>query len=155
MVISTKTYEFQTPSDISRVIASILEEYSYLEMAELAVTEMMVNAMEHGNLGISYEEKSRLLNTDDVMNEVEKRLKDPQYRGRNAFVEIKEFHDETVILICDEGSGFAWKDYLDKDLSKVKGLHGRGISLSLNFCKTLTYIGNGNKVIAVFDRPDV
>lgn len=152
MVISTKIYEFKTPADISRVIASILEDYAYLEMAELAVTEMMINAMEHGNLGISYEEKSSLLKTDDVINEVEKRLLDPEYRDRVAFVEIKEFHDETVIFICDEGKGFAWKDYLDKDLSKIKGLHGRGISLSLNFCKTLTYIGSGNKVIAVFDK---
>ncbi len=153
MIASTTTYTFKSPSDISSVVGAILRDYPYLEDAELTISEMMINAVEHGNLGITYEEKSRLLETDDVMGEVERRLNDPTYQDKKGFVEIKEFDDETVVFICDEGKGFAWKDYLDKDLSTIKGLHGRGISLSLKFCKTLTYIGNGNKVVVVFDRP--
>ncbi|NQW00284.1 MAG: ATP-binding protein [Rhodospirillales bacterium] len=152
--LSVTTFEFRTPDEIVSVINSILNQFPHLEYAELAISEMMINAVEHGNLGISYKEKSALLKTDAVYTEIARRLQDPKYKNRTASIEIKEMDDETVVFICDEGDGFAWKDYLDKDLSEAKGLHGRGISLSVQYCKILTYIGNGNKVIAVFDRAE-
>ena len=152
--LPTKSFEFKFPEDISSVMQSIIERFPYLEASEMAISELMINAIEHGNLGITYKEKSALLESDTVYEEIQRRLAQEKYVNRKASIEIKENGDETTILICDEGDGFEWKDYLDKDLANVKGLHGRGISLTLSFCKTLTYIGNGNKVIAVFDRPD-
>lgn len=155
MVISkTETFEFRSPDDITQVLSSILTQFPYLEDAELALSELMINAVEHGNLGITYQEKSAFLKSDTVYDEIQRRLFDKRYANRRASIEVKEMTDETVVFICDEGDGFPWKDYLDKDLSTIKGLHGRGISLTLKFCKTLSYIGNGNKVIAVFERPN-
>ncbi len=155
MVTSISTdYEFRSPADIVAVMEILLQKFPYLEKAEMAISELMVNAMEHGNLEISYQEKTALLKTNTVMDEVDNRLKDPLYGARRALLEVEEFTNETFVSISDEGPGFIWADFLDQDLSKNKGLHGRGISLALSQCKSLNYVGRGNKVVATFSRPD-
>jgi len=143
-------HEFRTLDEITRTMAAIVDEFPQLADAEMAITELLVNAVEHGILGISYEEKSRLLEKDSVLDEINRRMRDEKFASRSAFVEVREFPDETVVFVCDEGDGFSWHDYVDEDFSAKTGFHGRGIGLCQAFSRTLAYLGKGNKVIAVF-----
>jgi len=144
------TYEFRTLDHISTVLADILQQFPDLGDAEIAISELMINAVEHGIVGIDYNEKSKLLENGTIFKEIESRLQDQRYAERGAVIEVKAFDDEIVIFVADDGGGFAWKEYLDRNISKITGLHGRGIYVSEQFFKTLTYIGSGNKVVAVF-----
>lgn len=152
-VLKQQMYQFRSPNDITIVMEVILKEFPKLIDAKLAVWELMCNAVEHGVLGISFEEKTKLMESGGVDNEINKRLNDKKYKKLSALIEVKEFADEYVVFVCDDGAGFAWKNFLDKNILEITGLHGRGIPISETFCETLTYIGNGNKVVAVFVKP--
>jgi len=126
-------HEFRTLDDITTTMTAILDEFPQLTAAEMAITELLVNAVEHGILGIGYEEKSCLLETDSVLDEIDRRMRDEKFSGRTAFVEVREFPDETVVFVCDEGDGFSWRDYVDADFAAKTGFHGRGIGLCKPF----------------------
>ena len=145
-------YTFQAPDDIFSILPKLTAEFPCLASVELGLSELMLNAVEHGNLGITYEEKTALLSGEDgTFNEIERRLAMPEYKEREAYIEAWAEFDETIVMVVDQGAGFDWKVYLNKSLAEVAGLHGRGILLSESMFKTLTYIGKGNKVIAVMD----
>lgn len=114
----------------------------------LGLTELMLNAIEHGNLGISYAEKSSLIAANALETEVERRLSLPEYARRRARLKID--HDDTSVhfAIHDEGSGFDWKPFINMSPTRAFDTHGRGIALSklLSF-DHLEYRGCGNEVI--------
>lgn len=111
------------------------------------LTELMVNAVEHGNLGIGYDEKSRLNADNEWENEVTRRLS--QSSNRDKYVTITfERNDEGIsFLIEDQGDGFDWEQYMEMSPARVFDTHGRGIAMArmLSFDK-IEYLGKGNRV---------
>lgn len=153
MILTKKLsrYHFQSPEEIFAILPKLVSEFPSLAAVEMGVSELMLNAVEHGNLGISYQEKSQFMKNGGIQDEIQKRLAEPAYQDRQAYVEVRAEQDEVVVLIVDQGEGFDWKLYLNRDLADVTGMHGRGMMLSAAIFKTLTYVGNGNKVVAVVD----
>lgn len=118
-------------------------------VAVMGLSELLVNAIEHGNLGIDYDEKSRLKREDHWENEVERRLALPENVRKFASLSFELEPGEIVFTIQDCGSGFEWHDYLDLDPVRAYDPNGRGIALArhLSF-SSLNYQGNGNTVCA-------
>lgn len=114
------------------------------------ISELMINAVEHGNLAISYEEKSRLVSENKWQDEVTRRLADPQWRDRAATVIFEQRDDAYYLQVTDQGSGFDWQQFLEVDPSRAMHNHGRGIAMAnmLSFDK-LFYNQAGNQVTAV------
>jgi anti-sigma regulatory factor (Ser/Thr protein kinase) len=124
------------------------------EKSVIGIEELLINAVEHGNLGISYEEKTQLLLTGTWADEVRYRLASPLGRERSVTVQFERFPDDSVrIEIRDEGDGFDWRPYVDFDVDRAFDNHGRGIAMAkaLSF-DSLQYCGNGNTVVATI-RP--
>ncbi|MBR9825285.1 MAG: ATP-binding protein [Alphaproteobacteria bacterium] len=121
-------FEFRTPSEVLR-IANELSTYCTDPLdACTAISEIMLNAVEHGNLGIGGELKERLLHTDGLWNEIEMRLLTAPWRDRLARVEFKASADAVHVTITDEGEGFDWRGIpAHPDFSR---LNGRGIPLA-------------------------
>lgn len=113
------------------------------------LAELFVNAVEHGNLNISYEEKSRLLEEGTWRQEIESRLLQSEYRDRKVIVEYRKEPNLIEFLISDEGQGFDWQKYLEIDPSRGADRHGRGIAMAkmISFSR-LEYLGVGNQVKA-------
>ncbi len=113
------------------------------------LSERLVNAVEHGNLEISYQEKSRLLAENSWREEVQRRLLLPQYRDRRVHVSYKKTASSMTFLIADQGPGFDWNGFLEIDPARGSDSHGRGIALAriVSFSK-LEYLGLGNQVLA-------
>ena len=113
--------------------------------------ELLLNAIEHGNLGITYEEKTGLIKSGAWYDEVVKRLASPEHRTKTVKIKFWETDDgkELKFLFADEGSGFQWEKYLHFDPDRIHHTHGRGIAMSraASF-NNLEYQGNGNTVIA-------
>ena len=111
--------------------------------------ELLVNAIEHGNLGISYAEKGDLMMAGTWFDEIQRRLNLPRHRDLYAEVRFERSADALDFKIIDQGEGFNWQDYLDFSPERAFDLHGRGIAMarSISFDQ-LEYLGSGNTVLA-------
>ena len=115
----------------------------------MGLVELLVNAVEHGNLGITYAEKSHLRQNYCWETEVARRLILEPWCHRRARVALRRDGNEIEFTISDEGAGFDWKPYLQLDPDRAYDLNGRGIAMAkmLGFV-SLEYQGAGNIVIA-------
>jgi CheY-like chemotaxis protein/anti-sigma regulatory factor (Ser/Thr protein kinase) len=112
--------------------------------------ELLVNAVEHGNLGIGYREKGRLLELGELDKEVARRLDLPEYGDLRVDVGYERTDGEICIRIRDQGAGFDWRNYASVDPSRVFDAHGRGIAVAriMSFDR-VEYFGAGNEVMGV------
>jgi len=120
--------------------------------AVIGLSELLINAVEHGNLGITYDEKSVLREESRWEEEVTSRLQDPVLGARE--VEVCYVRGDTTIeiTITDEGEGFDWQVYLDMDPARAFDTHGRGIAMSRMIAfDRLEYRGCGNEVVAIIE----
>ncbi len=111
----------------------------------MGLFELLVNAVEHGNLGISYEEKSKLLEDGTYEQEIRRRLDLPENRDKKVEVDVQRTHRGMSVLIKDQGPGFNYQDYLHFDPKRLFDSHGRGIFLA-NSMLSIQYIDPGNQV---------
>lgn len=142
-------FEFRTP-DEGRLLANYLARACpQPERAIEGLQELLLNAVEHGNLAISYAEKGDLLRQGAWQTEVSRRLELAPYRDRHVNVQLRRESEALRITIRDQGNGFDWTRYLDFDPERAFDLHGRGIAMArkLSFDR-LEYRGNGNTVVA-------
>lgn len=118
----------------------------------VGLTELIVNAVEHGNLGITYEEKSELNALGRWYDEMERRLSLPEHASKFVDVEFERDEKQIRITVRDAGQGFDFHRYLDPDPGRVFDTHGRGIVIArrLSF-DHLEYRGTGNEVVGTID----
>ncbi|MEN8128919.1 MAG: response regulator [Pseudomonadota bacterium] len=135
--------------DLASVLANACPEPTRIVTGLL---ELMINAVEHGNLGITYNEKSKLNKTGDWEAEVQRRMVLPENVHKEVEVSYMRGNGEIRITITDQGAGFDWKPYADLVPERVFDSHGRGIAMArmLSF-DHLEFRGNGNEVVAVID----
>ena len=112
-----------------------------------AFSEIITNAIEHGNYGITYDEKTELLKegVDAWINEIAKRQL--QYNDKRVRVSYVKTESEIVVRILDEGGGFDWERYMDIDPYRASDNHGRGIALSALIFDGLTYEQGGREAV--------
>jgi CheY-like chemotaxis protein len=125
---------------------------SYKEAIYTIVTELYVNALDHGVLGL---DSSIKIDAEGFMRYFslrEERLAALK-KGR---VKISFKHLPTTaggrltILIQDSGDGFD-ETTVGEGLEGNKGYSGRGIALVRKLCSSLNYSDNGRRAKAVFD----
>ncbi|MBK6909133.1 MAG: response regulator [Rhodocyclaceae bacterium] len=115
----------------------------------MGLTELLVNAIEHGNLGITYAEKKHLRQNDGWEDEVNRRLASADLGARRARITIARQPESFTFTIEDEGAGFDWQRYLEFDPERVYDPNGRGIAMAKRVAfGTLEYHGRGNVVVA-------
>ena len=117
---------------------------------EIGLSELVTNAIEHGNLDITFEEKSEMLKTFSLEDLYSKRLKDKKLADRKVTVEYAFSPEKCEWTITDEGNGFdpnAIPDPLAEE--NLESLHGRGIFFSRHLFDSVEYLGKGNIVHAV------
>lgn len=114
----------------------------------VGLTELLVNAVEHGNLGITYEEKSALSASGEWLRELARRLELPENAGKEATVSFERTDDSICFVIRDRGAGFDWRSYMQVDPKRAFDTHGRGIAIANRLSFTnLEYRGCGNEVV--------
>jgi sigma-B regulation protein RsbU (phosphoserine phosphatase) len=118
----------------------------------IGLTELIVNAVEHGNLGITYAEKSELNGINRWLEELDRRAALPENAAKFVDVHYERDEREIRITIRDQGAGFDWRPYLEPDPTRVFDTHGRGITIArrLSF-DDLQYRDPGNEVVAKID----
>ena len=144
--------QFQTMEEARNLAVALSQNYPDPESAVLGLTELLLNAVEHGNLGISYDEKTTLLNDDAWEDEISQRLGSEENKDKVVNVKFYNEIDAIKIQIEDCGDGFNWNNFIDIDVERLTDAHGRGIAMAKMISFTnIEYIGKGNKVIATVD----
>ena len=148
-LIDLALFRFSRIEEVGPLIEVLASLCPVPELAASGLTELLVNAVEHGNLGISYAEKKRLRLADAWEAEVSRRLALPEYRDRCVRVRVERHFDRLEFTVTDEGAGFDWQRYIEFDPERAGDPNGRGIAMArmLSFA-TLEYRGNGNSVVA-------
>jgi anti-sigma regulatory factor (Ser/Thr protein kinase) len=118
---------------------------------QLALGELIINAVEHGNCGITYEEKTLgMENGLSVVELVAERCKDPLIRNRKVEFLWDIHPEESVFVIRDEGKGFDVRAHLKKIAGQeAMSLHGRGIRMASALSTELKYNEKGNQVTLI------
>lgn len=151
MLASLKTarFAFRTPDEARNLAALVANAAPDPERVVLGLSELMLNAIEHGNLAIGYDRKSALIEADALHREIESRLGSPEFGQRTAELEFRRDAGELNFLIRDQGTGFDWQGYLEMRPERAFDTHGRGIAMSrlISFDR-LEYRGCGNEVEA-------
>lgn len=115
---------------------------------QLALNEMLLNAIEHGNCNINYEEKTEWLEKyGSIIGLIKKRREDPEVSSKRVTFEYAITPNSAKFFIADEGEGFNWREV--KDVTKEENLlelHGRGILMTKNVADSLEYNEKGNEV---------
>jgi DNA-binding response OmpR family regulator len=139
---------FRTQSEARDLATLIAHAAPEPERVVLGLTELMLNAVEHGNLEITYAEKTELIAANRLDAEIESRLRLPKYAGRVARLTMERTPQGIQFVIRDEGKGFDWRPYIEMSPSRAFDTHGRGIAVSrlLSF-DHLEFHGRGNQVL--------
>lgn len=115
----------------------------------IGLSELLINAIEHGNLSIDFQEKSNLLETGSWKAEIETRLQQDIYKDKFVEINFTRDIDKIMIKITDQGNGFDWKPYLDFSSDRLFLKHGRGIALAKETVfDSISYNERGNEVTA-------
>lgn len=120
------------------------------EKVAFGLNELIVNGVEHGNLQIGYEEKTKLQETDQWEDEIIRRQILPEHAHKFVEVIFERHPDRIQLTVTDQGLGFDWSDYQEIKPERLLESHGRGIAMAkaMSF-DHLEYVGNGNQVFCV------
>jgi hypothetical protein len=109
-----------------------------------ALMELLLNAVEHGNCKISYDEKTAWLSEGkNMLDLITAKSKLPEALNKKVYISYDISNQRTRISIRDDGDGFDWKKHLESEMTA--GLHGMGIKLAESFVSSISYNDKGNE----------
>jgi len=141
-----------TVDEIVHRITRNLKKYfdsSDIKVMQIALREIMINAIEHGNLGLTFEEKSQAL-SDNTYFEI---IRNRQLQtDKKVHIDYSVNGERVVYVISDEGEGFNHEQFHvkeDPDSGDDIPVHGRGITMTKNTFDVVTYNKKGNHVMLI------
>jgi anti-sigma regulatory factor (Ser/Thr protein kinase) len=142
--------------EVDEIVFSITKDFIYffnineLQQIRVGLCEMITNAIEHGNLEITGDEKFQYTTNGNYIELLKSKLNNPKSYNRKVIIEIKINNNNLKIIIEDEGPGFDTKIIKKycKCIDATK-LHGRGIMIAKLYFDKVYYNKKGNKVTLV------
>jgi len=121
-----------------------------LNTIRICFREILINAIEHGNLGITFDEKTRAIESGDYMEYLLARQANPVYADRRVYIDYLINERVLMFRVTDEGDGFDHRAFVgraanDEYMAMLE--HGRGIIMTKNVFDSLVFNEKGNQVI--------
>jgi hypothetical protein len=140
---------------ISQKLTSNLLKFTDLDTVigiRTSLREIIINAIEHGNLNISFEEKTESMLEGNYLQFIQTRQNDPRYKDKKIHIEYVIDSKKVAYRITDEGKGFDHKKIFTtkvENLNKENIQHGRGIMMTRDVFDIVEYNEKGNQVSLV------
>jgi anti-sigma regulatory factor (Ser/Thr protein kinase) len=118
------------------------------ERLTVALMELLMNAIEHGNCKISHREKSAWLDSgNNIFDLIRKKNEDPKVSATKVYFRYRIAPQSSGFVVRDEGDGFDWRNRV-KEINEENfmKLHGRGIMMAELYVNKLTFNNKGNEV---------
>ncbi len=120
---------------------------------QIALQEIIINAIEHGNLELDFNKKSALKRLGGnywelVINSCDKDF----LHNRKVYIDYTLDADKVTYTIKDEGKGFDWQKYISKeDVTEdiATELHGLGLQMVKSSFNEIKFNEKGNEVTLV------
>lgn len=146
---------YRTISEADKIADIIALGSPICDHLKIGLFELMVNAVEHGNLEIGFEKKTDLIEKGTLADELNRRQSEGKYRNRTVELDLKAEGEELLISVTDQGAGFNPEPYFDFKPEKLLLPHGRGILMARSSAFTgLEYSSKGNKVTVTLNIKD-
>lgn len=144
-LIDTCKFTLRTLQEAESLAAFMANCFPDPERALWGLGELLVNAIEHGNLGLGYQRKTDVMAQGIWLEEIQRMQALPENREKKATATVTHKPNGVYVVIEDEGEGFDWKRYLHIDPARAGDNHGRGIAQAnaMSFDK-LTFNEKGN-----------
>ncbi len=159
LVKESKHFVFKTiDADIFPIINQITLHFknivplSEILNLKVGIEEILKNAVEHGNLSITTDEKNKAIERGKFGELVEDRLKKGGNADKKIFVNAEVTADLLKVTIRDEGDGFNWQSLPDLQAESLLQYSGRGIFLTRIYFDELIYNQKGNEVTLIKSR---
>ena len=132
---------------ISQLLRPFVED-ALRKRLELALDEALRNAYEHGNLGVTENQKIAFCEAGTFELELEKRSRVAQEAGKTTRVEIEINENHFVCTITDDGEGYDWAQHLRARQMPAgpNRTSGRGLYVIQQFFEKITYNDIGNQI---------
>ncbi len=123
-------------------------------LLQMALQEVLINALEHGNLEVDYHKKTELQRRKGNYWDILIKECNREYlENRKIYVSYTLDEDKVVYVVKDEGGGFEWKKYLEPESGRVddefvRTHHGIGLQLVRNVFD-LSFDRGGSEVTMV------
>jgi anti-sigma regulatory factor (Ser/Thr protein kinase)/PAS domain-containing protein len=144
-----------TVDEIVHRITRNLKKYfdaAEIKLMQIALREILINAIEHGNLGLTFAEKSKALSDNTYFEIIRARQMLTENLEKKVYIEYSINSERVVYIISDEGEGFNHDQFQvkaapgsDEDIP----VHGRGITMTRNAFDEVTYNKKGNHVMLI------
>ena len=118
----------------------------------IGLREIILNAIEHGSLGISFDEKSRETATRTYFEFLVQRKAEKESERKVITVYYNLNSHRALFRIYDEGQGFDYKSIRQRTMSELMEgtlYHGRGILIAESVFDRVRYNERGNGVLLV------
>lgn len=139
-----------TANDITQRMTRNLSRYiseAEVQVISMGLRELVINAIEHGNLDVSFEDKSKAKEENSYFELLEKRRNAPRYDSRKVHISFCIEAKQAAFTISDEGEGFDHSRYIGpENIETYSETHGRGIRMVRNIFDTVLYNKKGNSV---------
>lgn len=140
-------FRARTISDIQNLALLLGNLFDRAELAATGLFELLLNAVEHGNLEIGFDLKAELLANGGWEAEILRRLALPENSQKDIDVTVRRDGRMIEIEIADKGKGFDWRPFMLVEPSRATRGNGRGIAkANLVAFDKLTYRAPGNVV---------
>lgn len=148
-LMQTSTFEFTTLNEARNLAALLANTFNEPDKMGIAIQEILFNAIEHGTLGISYDEKKHHLENSSWEKFLVEKMSNPNFGGKKAYLTFEKTSTEITITVKDDGDGFDFDDYDEVTTERLFDPNGRGILTAKTLFNNVTYRGNGNEVECV------
>lgn len=147
-------FRFRTPAEARDLATLAANAAPDAGRVVLGLSELLLNAVEHGNLALSYDEKSALLQSDGLHEELARRLTLPAFANRYATLEIERAADEILVLTVIRVPASPGNAISTSRRNGPLYPDGRGIAMArmISFDR-IEYRGCGNEVLAAVTLP--
>jgi len=141
-----------TVDEITHRITRNLKKYldpGSIKMLQIALREIIINAIEHGNLGVTFEEKSASMINDSYFDLIRERQLESENLEKRIQIEYSVDSERVSYIITDEGNGFNYNHFTElKEYNPDENFlaHGRGIRMTQSAFDEVIYSDKGNQV---------
>lgn len=139
---------------ISPVVNFIFSNIDYISedvsFMKNGLQELLINAVEHGNLNISYDEKQELLEKEDYNRSLREKAEQEEYKDKYVTIKLFSTPDYLKVIIEDMGNGFDLSSIPDpENPENFLKESGKGILMALHAYDKVEYNDVGNCVTLV------
>ena len=145
--LNNADFELKTMHEAQTLAYFIAGCFPEPEKVVLGLSEILFNAIEHGNLGITYKEKGALMHAGRLQEEILHRESLAENKDKKIKLTFKRTSKEIKVTVKDQGNGFNWQEFIEMTPQRATDPNGRGIIMARTFSfDAVEYNENGNEV---------